>query len=71
MTKKEYFKAYYQERKQSILSSYHENKELMKQVKFEIEKDKRLAHRELHRKLGTLRKTQKERKNDRTITNRT
>jgi hypothetical protein len=60
MTKKEYFKAYYQE-----------NKGLMKQVKFEIEKDKRLAHRELHRKLGTLRKTQKERKNDRTITNRT
>ena len=60
MTKKEYFKAYYQE-----------NKELMKKVKLEIEKDKRLAHRELHRKLGTLIKTQKERKNDTTITNRT
>jgi len=53
LPKKEYYKQY-----------YSKNKELIKQVKIELEDDKRLIHRELHRKLGTLKKTQKARRNE-------
>jgi len=50
LPEKEYHKRYYQD-----------NKEIMKQVRLSIADDKRIEHREAHRKLKTLIKTQKAR----------
>ncbi len=49
---KEYHRQYYLAHKDLI------DKTVIKQAKQNREAEKRLAHRELHRKLGTLRKTQ-------------